>query len=152
MDVALRDRWLAYTDRRMTGAGLRAGAARAGVVEFLAREGQCLLSAQEIIDGVRARGSGSAASVYRVLDELSDLGLLHRVDGGRDGVTRFEIADLEGHHHHVVDESTGEVSAFSDPRLEDAIAAVGERLGLRLTSHDVILRGVPRTTPQGGAD
>ncbi len=142
MDASLRDRWLAQADRRLAGAGLRAGAARTGVVEFLARDGQCLLSAQEIIDGVRAQGAGSAASVYRVLDELFELGLLHRVDG-RDGVARFEIADPEGHHHHVVDESTGEVRAFSDERLEEAIRAVGERLGLRLTSHEVILRGVP---------
>jgi Fur family transcriptional regulator, ferric uptake regulator len=142
MDASLRDRWLAQADRRLTGAGLRAGAARTGVVEFLARDGQCLLSAQEITDGVRARGAGSAASVYRVLDELFELGLLHRVDG-RDGVARFEIADPEGHHHHVVDETTGEVRAFSDERLEEAIRAVGDRLGLRLTSHDVILRGVP---------
>jgi Fur family transcriptional regulator, ferric uptake regulator len=153
MDAALRDRWLEHTDRRMTAAGLRAGAARTGVVEFLAREGQCLLSAQEITDGVRAQGSGSAASVYRVLDELSELGLLHRVDG-RDGVARFEIADLEGHHHHLVDESTGEVRAFSDAALEEAIAAVGERLGLRLTSHEVILRGVPigAAPDMGGAE
>ena len=79
------------------------------------------------------------------------LGLVHRVDG-RDGVARFEIADPERHHHHVVDEATGEVRPFSDESLEHAIAAVGQRLGMRLTSHEVILRGVrdadapPRST------
>jgi Fur family transcriptional regulator, ferric uptake regulator len=77
-----------------------------------------------------------------VLDELFELGLLHRLDG-RDGVARFEIADPERHHHHMVDESTGEVRPFSDETLEEAIAAVGRRLGMRLTSHEVILRGVP---------
>ncbi len=142
MDAALRDRWLEYAERRLTGAGLRAGAARMSVVDLLASEGQCLLTAQEITDLLRRRGSGSAASVYRVLDELFELGLLHRLDG-RDGVARYEIADPERHHHHVVDESTGEVRPFSDEALEDAIAAVGRRLGMRLTSHDVILRGFP---------
>jgi Fur family ferric uptake transcriptional regulator len=43
----------------------------------------------------------------------------------------------------VCGQSTGEVRPFSDETLEEAIAAVGRRLGMRLTSHEVILRGVP---------
>jgi Fur family transcriptional regulator, ferric uptake regulator len=149
MDATLRDRWLERAEQRLVGAGLKAGAARTAVVELLAREGQCLLSAQELTDQLRAQGVGSAASVYRVLDELFELGLLHRLDG-RDGIARYEIADPERHHHHVVDERSGEVQPFTDERLEEAIAAVGDRLGMRLTSHEVILRGVPdRTSSQG---
>jgi Fur family transcriptional regulator, ferric uptake regulator len=148
MDSALRDRWLERAEQRLSGAGLRAGAARTAVVELLAREGQCLLSAQEITEQLRTHGVGSAASVYRVLDELFELGLLHRLDG-RDGIARYEIADPERHHHHIVDEHSGEVRPFADERLEEAIAAVGERLGMRLTSHEVILRGVPERTNQG---
>src|ERR1700739_4992054 len=144
MDGALRDRWLEQAEQRLTGAGLRAGAARTAVVELLAREGQCLMSAQEITDRLRGRGSASAASVYRVLDELFELGLLHRLDG-RDGIARYKIADPQRHHHHIVDERSGEVRPFTDEALEDAIAAVGRRLGMRLTSHEVILRGVPHT-------
>ena len=143
MDDTLRDRWLARTDSRLSGAGLKAGAARTAVVEFLACEGQCLLTAQEITDQLRAEGAASAASVYRVLDELFDLGLLHRLDG-LDGMARYEIADPERHHHHVVDESTGEVRAFSNDALERAISEVAAQLDMRLISHDVILRGVPR--------
>jgi Fur family transcriptional regulator, ferric uptake regulator len=149
MDAQLRDRWLERAELRLAGAGLRAGAARTAVVELLAREGQCLLSAQEVTDQLRSSGVGSAASVYRVLDELFELGLLHRLDG-RDGIARYEIADPERHHHHVVDERTGEVRPFTDESLEEAIAAVGERLGMRLTSHEVILRGVrERSTTSG---
>jgi Fur family ferric uptake transcriptional regulator len=111
------------------------------LVDLLASEGQCLLTAQEITDLLRSRGAGSPASVYRVLDELFELGLLHRLDG-RDGVARYEIADPERHHHHIVDEATGQVRPFTDEALEQAIAAVAQRLGIRLTSHDVILRGV----------
>jgi Fur family ferric uptake transcriptional regulator len=140
MDSTLRDRWLTHASHRMTAAGLRAGAARTAVVELLAREGQCLLSAAEIAEQLRSDGSGSIASVYRVVDELTELGLLHRMDG-RDGVARFEIADPEHHHHHFVDEHSGAVEPFSDEQLEQAIAAVGERLGVRLTGHDVVLRG-----------
>jgi Fur family transcriptional regulator, ferric uptake regulator len=144
-DAAVRDRWLELAGRRMTAAGLRAGAARTAVVETLAREGQCLLTAAEITSRLRPGGGGSTASVYRVLEELSDLGLLRRLDG-RDGIARFEIADPEHHHHHVVDERTGEVRPFTDDDLERSIERVADRLGIELHSHEVVLRGVPRST------
>jgi Fur family ferric uptake transcriptional regulator len=140
MDPELRDRWLQHAKERASGAGLRSGAARNAVIELLASEGQCLLSAQEIIDRLRSRGSGSAASVYRAIEELFGLGLLHRLDG-RDGGARYEIAEPDHHHHHFVDEQTGEVRAFSDEALEQAIDAVAGRLGVTLTGHDVVLRG-----------
>ena len=143
MDPELRDRWLEHAYRTTEGAGLRAGAARSAVIDVLARDGQCLLSAQEITDRVRASGSGSAASVYRVVDELFALGLLHRLDG-RDGVARYEIADPEHHHHHFVDESSGHVQAFADDALERAIEDVASRLGIELSGHDVVLRGSRR--------
>jgi Fur family ferric uptake transcriptional regulator len=144
-DRAARDRWLAHASARMTAAGLRAGAARTAVVETLAREGQCLLTAAEIAALSRDGRAASIATVYRVVEELSELGLLHRLDG-RDGVARFEIADPEHHHHHAVDERTGDVRPFHDEDLEAAIAAVARRLGLELTGHDVVLRG---TWPEG---
>jgi Fur family ferric uptake transcriptional regulator len=148
VDTDLRDRWLTHAQQRLTGAGRRAGAARLAVVELLAREGQCLLSAAEIMDLLRARKTGSAASVYRVLDELFELGLVHRLDG-RDGVARYEIADPDRHHHHFVDERTGAVEAFSDDALEHAIDAVARRLGVELSGHDVVLRGARRPDSAG---
>ena len=141
MDPELRDRWLAHAERQMSESGRRSGAARTAVVELFAREGQCLLSAQQVTDGLRSTGIGSAASVYRIVDDLHQLGLLHRFDGG-DGVARYEIADPDRHHHHhLVDRRTGQVEPFTDDGLEQAIAAVADRLGFELTGHDVILRG-----------
>jgi Fur family ferric uptake transcriptional regulator len=145
VDSKLRDRWLEHAHRRTQGAGFRAGAARAAVIEVLARDGQCLLTAQEITERARARGKGSAASVYRIIDELFALGLLHRLDG-RDGVARYEIADPEHHHHHFVNAATGTVEAFTDDALEQAIESVAARLGIELSGHDVVLRGTRATT------
>jgi Fur family ferric uptake transcriptional regulator len=110
------------------------------VIELLAREGQCLLTVAELTDMIRSQPVGSAASVYRAVDELFELGLLHRLDG-RDGVARYEIADPEHHHHHLVDEGTGEVVPFADDEFERAIHALAERLCVDLTGHDVVLRG-----------
>jgi Fur family ferric uptake transcriptional regulator len=138
--TALRDRWLEQVEQRLSRSGRRSGAARTAVVELLSREGQCLLSAQDIIERLRPERPGSVSSVYRALDELHELGLLHRLDG-RDGIARFEIADPVQHHHHLIDEASGKITAFTDESLERAIAAVADRLGVQLTGHDVILRG-----------
>lgn len=145
MDPALRDRWLDLAQRRAAQAGLRAGAVRMAVMELLARDGQCLISAAEVIERLRAGGVGSTASVYRALDQLLALGLLRRVDDGS-GVARYEISDRLHHHHHAVDERTGEVVSFTDATLEAAIEAVAARLGFVLSSHDVVLRGRRRDT------
>lgn len=136
-----RDRWLAHANERLRGAGLRSSAGRTAVVELLAREGDCLLSAQELVDRLRAQdAAGSIATVYRTLEILHGLGLVRRFDGG-DGTARYEVADPSGeHHHHLVDESTGDVVPFEDAELEQAIHRIGERLGVHLTGHDVILR------------
>jgi Fur family transcriptional regulator, ferric uptake regulator len=140
VDPDLRRRWLENAHRRTAGAGLRSGAVRSAVIDHLASEGQCLQTAQQVIDALREQRRGSAASVYRVLEELYELGLLHRLDG-RDGTARFEIADPDTHHHHVVDERTGDVQPFVDEDLERAIASAADRLGLEMTGHDVVLRG-----------
>jgi len=141
MDAAARDRWLSLARERVSGAGLRSGAARTRVMDVLASRAQCLVAVQDIMDALRADGApGSQASVYRILDELLGLGLLHRhID--ETGVARYEIADPEGHHHHLVDDASGRVEPFEDAALEEAIERVAQRLGIELTGHEVILRG-----------
>lgn len=139
--TAVRERWLEVAHRRFSGTGRRAGAVRIALLELFAAEGQCLVTAGDVIRRLDEQGIGSPASVYRLLDELFALGLLHRVDG-RDGTARYEIADPEHHHHHLVDARTGEVHPFTDDALERAIAGVAERYGFRLERHDIILRGV----------
>lgn len=139
--MSTHDHWLQHADRRLREAGLRTSAGRSAVLEKLA-DRRCLVSAQELAHELRAGGgAGSQATVYRTLETLHGLGLLHRFDGG-DGVARFEPADPTGdHHHHLVDEETGEVVSFEDRELEEALAGLGERLGVEITGHDVILRG-----------
>ncbi|MDQ3677346.1 MAG: transcriptional repressor [Actinomycetota bacterium] len=139
MDRRARKRWLEHSQLVLRGAGLRASAGRSAVVELLGHQ-SCLLSAQEISDQLRAEGSrGSSATVYRALETLHDLGLVRRFDS--DGIARYEPVDPSGdHHHHIVMEDSGDVVPFEDAELERAIEGLGERLGMVVTSHDVILR------------
>jgi Fur family ferric uptake transcriptional regulator len=131
--------WLAHATVVLRGAGLRASAGRQAVVELLGRQ-SCLLTAQEIADELRAEGSaGSTATVYRALETLHELGLVRRFDA--EGLARYEPVHPSGdHHHHIVLEDSGDVIPFEDEELERVIAGLGERLGMVVTSHDVILR------------
>ncbi len=140
MDGVSGNRWHDHAGVILRGAGLRASAGRNAVVELLGRQ-SCLLTAQEIADRLREEGSaGSTATVYRALETLHDLGLVRRFDA--EGVARYEPVDPSGdHHHHIVLEDTGHVVPFDDAELERAIAGIGQRLGLIVTSHDIILRG-----------
>jgi Fur family transcriptional regulator, ferric uptake regulator len=133
--------WLDTTRQALRAAGLRAGGARSAVVELLADQ-RCCVSAQELHDQLEAGGrSVGIASVYRVLDTLSDLRLVQRVDLG-DGVARYEpVADGDHHHHHLVCGDCGKVEPFSDPSLERAIELASSRLGYAVEGHEVVLRG-----------
>lgn len=143
MCSAAHSHWQTHAETVLRGAGLRTSAGRSAVVELLARQ-TCLLAAQEIADALRAEGSpGSPATVYRALETLHELGLVRRFDSG-EGVARYEKVDPSGeHHHHIVLEDSGDVMPFEDAELEHAIAGLGERLGMTITGHDIILRGRP---------
>ena len=139
MNRAAQKRWMQHAGEVLRAAGLRASAGRTAVVELLGRQ-SCLLTAQEIADQLRGQGSaGSTATVYRALETLHDLGLVRRFDA--DGLARYEPVDPSGdHHHHIVLEPTGDVVPFDDAELERAISGIGQRLGLVVMSHEVILR------------
>ena len=110
-------------------------------MELLSRQ-HCCLSAQEIADELRSEGGGvGIASVYRTLDLLHGMGLVQRVDVGEGGQRYEPVLPGGDHHHHAVCDSCGRMTAFEDPRLEEAIEHVSGRLGHAVSGHDVLLRG-----------
>ena len=59
-----------------------------------------------------------------------------------EGVARYEPIGPGGeHHHHIVCDSCGEVSAFEDSALERAIEQLANRVDYAIDAHDVTLRG-----------
>ena len=94
------------------------------------------------LDGLRAEGRRvGIASVYRALDQLAELELVHRIDLG-EGLTRFEPAQPGGeHHHHLVLRKLRQGGHVRRPSLERAISAVAGSHGYALGHHDVVLRG-----------
>jgi Fur family transcriptional regulator, ferric uptake regulator len=136
-----RASWTDHAHRELARAGHRAGGAREEVLALLARQ-DCLLSAQDIHDRLRRPGGKGVglASVYRALDVLAQLKLVHRIDV--DGVACYEPADPSGdHHHHAICDHCGKMDAFEDAELERLIDGVGDRLGYAVGGHDIVLRG-----------
>lgn len=139
--------WNEHVHQVLARAGLKRGGARDRVIDLLAIQ-PCALSVVEIEDALRdadasARAPGRA-SIYRVLDLLVEHGLVERIAVG-DGQTRFERLLPDGHHHHhLVCERCGRLVAFDDDGLERAIDELSARLGVRVDSHDVLLRGCCR--------
>ena len=87
----MAETWVDSALGKLRSANGRSGGARRLVVELLGEQ-DCCLSAQDIHDAVRARGSRvGIASVYRALDGMDAPELVQRVDLG-DGVARFEPA------------------------------------------------------------
>lgn len=140
--AAERAAWARHADDAMRAAGLRAGGARTAVVQLLARQ-DCCLSAQEIRDALAAEPGATPgmASVYRALDTLTDLHLVHRVDLGG-AVARYEPAHPGGdHHHHAVCSACGRVIPIADDDVERALHEMAHRLDFEVDAHEITLHG-----------
>jgi Fur family transcriptional regulator, ferric uptake regulator len=143
MSVGTRDEtWAELAEATLTAAGHKRGGARRALVELLERQ-ECALTALEIEDALRTRDtrSVSRASVYRILDQLEQLGLVQRVETGQAMVRYERTAAHADHHHHLVCDDCGLVMPFSDRDLERAIGSLSERVPLTVSEHEIVLHG-----------
>jgi Fur family ferric uptake transcriptional regulator len=132
--------WSDQVYESLKSAGLKRGGARDRIIDLLGEQ-SCAVTAVEIEEALRAAGPPVArASIYRTLELLSEFGLVERVTTGA-GHAAFEPRHPGAHHHHLVCEECGRLVAFNDPGLERAIDKLEDRLGVRIESHDVLLRG-----------
>lgn len=133
--------WSHHALEALRAAGYRRGGARQAVIDLLQAQ-SCALSALEIEEELKAEGQAiGRASIYRALEQLEELGLVHRIEVSK-GIASYEPADPTGHHHHhIVCDECGKVVPFEDPQLEQAIHAVERQSGFKISGHEVTLRG-----------
>ncbi|MGH2964711.1 MAG: Fur family transcriptional regulator [Solirubrobacterales bacterium] len=142
MTHGLDREWVQDALGALHDAGYQKGGAREAVIEALAGH-DCAVTALELEDDLRTREVGVArASIYRALDQLEALRLVHRVDVGR-GRASYERAERDGeHHHHMVCDRCGRVTPFEDGRLERAIRRVSDGATFDVKEHEIVLRGL----------
>src|ERR671914_3137100 len=91
--------WREHAQKTLQESGFRPGGARSAVIEVLAEQ-HCCLAVTEIHDRVRAvRPGAGIASVYRALETLHELGLVHRLELGGAG-PHHEAAGPTGDQHY----------------------------------------------------
>jgi Fur family ferric uptake transcriptional regulator len=149
MTDAQTESWATHAQRVLAQSGHHSGQARRALVELLDAQ-PCALSAIEIEDELREGERPVArASIYRILDELERLQLVQRVQVGQE-MTRYEpVRSGEGHHHHLVCDSCGAVTPFTDEGLEDAIRRLSGRLPISVAEHEIVLRGACKACTSG---
>ena len=75
------------------------------------------------------------ATVYRTLDLLAELDILTKMDFG-DGKARFELNNLEvHHHHHLICLSCGRVEEVDVDFLEALEDNISQQTGFEIVNH-----------------
>lgn len=133
--------WAQQAGARLRAAGYRGGGARAAVLDLLGSE-SCALTVPEIEAALSSAGRRvSRASIYRILEQLVELGLAVKLATGG-AMARYERAgEGSGHHHHLFCKRCGAVRPFADVALERAISALAERLPFTVSGHEIQLWG-----------
>jgi Fur family ferric uptake transcriptional regulator len=144
MSTTKRSGWYERANQALHGAGYRRGGARLAVLQLLDSQ-PCARSAIEIEGALRddsqAPRTASRASIYRILDELTALGLVAKLEIGQ-GTVRYEAArDGTGHHHHLICDHCGTLTPFTDEELERTIHHVSQRVPLAVSEHEIVLHG-----------
>lgn len=88
---------------------------------------------------IAALGGADYSSVFRAVAALEKEGFIDRVDLG-DKHARFEIRD--DHHEHVRCDSCGRIAEVPGCVVEDVTDRISGTTGYRITSHEVVFRGL----------
>jgi Fur family transcriptional regulator, ferric uptake regulator len=133
--------WADRIEDELAAQGYRRSASRRVVLDLLAGQ-QCCVTVPQLFESARETGRRvGVASVYRVLDLLTEQGFVQKLDLGDDHAYFERVDDAGGHHHHLVCNECGRVETFSDEKLETALRRIENRTGFSVESHDVLLRG-----------
>src|SRR4051812_31255451 len=85
--------------------------------------------------------SVSAATVYRTVNMLVDLGVAHKGNFGS-GSASFECAVNKQHHDHLVCVACGAITEFHDHKIEELQEEIARSNGFQLHHHRMELYGV----------
>jgi Fur family ferric uptake transcriptional regulator len=80
------------------------------------------------------------ATVYRTLKLLVDSGLAEPSRFG-DGTTRYEAADEDAHHDHLICTECGHIVEFRNDEIERHQEEIARALNFRMTDHRMVIYG-----------
>ena len=122
-------------------AGLKVTLPRLKVLQILEVSKQRHMSAEDVYKAlVMDNEEIGLATVYRVLTQFEDAGLVSRlsIDGGH---AVFELEDGV-HHDHLLCVSCNQIEEFIDEVIEQRQLVIAEEKGFKMTEHSLYIYGV----------
>ena len=132
----LRERLDGYMDTH----GLRSTEQRRLIIDIFFQT-KAHLTIDQLLSLVREQDSKVGyATIYRAMKMLADSGVAneHRFE---DGFTRYELADDEAHHDHLICLECGQITEFEEPLIEELQERVAARYGFMVAHHKHELYG-----------
>lgn len=118
---------------------------REAVLDVLIAHADDHLSAEEVFLYTRELYPDiGLATVYRNLELLEKLSIIHRFDYG-DGQSRYEIRlgeEGEHYHHHLICRECGSIGEFKSDLLETIEKRIAEDTGFKVTDHCLRFFGI----------
>lgn len=129
---------------RMREAGLRLTLPRRAVVRALATSEETFVSARMIIDRVlQNAGRIESSTVYRILDDLARIGLVHHIHlkNGKSG--KWHVT-LSHDHEHLVCENCGNTVQVPQVEFAPLYDLLSSKYGFRTNPHHFAFVGYCR--------
>lgn len=121
--------------KKMRSAGLRLTLPRRAVIRALIQTEEPFISARNIIDKVQeSTGRIEASTVYRILEDLSRIGLVHHVPfrNGRSG--KWHVT-LSHDHEHLVCEYCAKTITIPDVEVAPLFELFRRKYGFHTSPH-----------------
>src|SRR5690606_23643850 len=135
----LREQLEAY----MAEQGLRSTEQRRLIIDKFFESAQHL-TIDELLGRVRDEDPKVGyATVYRTMKMLADGGIAHELNFG-DNATRYELADVDAHHDHLICEECGHIIEFEEPLIEELQDRIAARYNFVIKHHKHELYGTCR--------
>lgn len=125
----------------LKSAGLKATLPRLKILELFEQSDERHLSAEDVYKIMITSGEDvGLATVYRVLTQFEDAGLLvrHHFESGK---AVFELND-DDHHDHIVCVKCGKVEEFFDEEIERRQKEAAESRGFVMQEHSLMIYGL----------
>jgi Fur family transcriptional regulator, ferric uptake regulator len=130
-----------HDQKDLKNAGLKATLPRLKILELFENSDERHLSAEDVYKVLLNAGDDvGLATVYRVLTQFEDAGLLvrHHFESGK---AVFELNEGD-HHDHIVCVKCGRVEEFFDEEIERRQKEAAESLGFKMQEHSLMIYGV----------
>lgn len=130
-----------HEQKDLKSAGLKATLPRLKILELFEKSDERHLAAEDVYKVLLNSGDDvGLATVYRVLTQFEDAGLLvrHHFESGK---AVFELNEGE-HHDHIVCVKCGRVEEFFDEEIERRQKEAAESRGFKMQEHSLMIYGI----------